>query len=183
MSKVNMFFATGYEEVEALTVVDLLRRVGIETNMISITGNNTVTGSHGITVTMDKLFDETPEADMIILPGGMPGTTNLLAFDKLTDMIKDYYNNGKYIAAICAAPTIFGKLGLLEDRRATCYPGMESELFAEEALEDAVVMDGKIITSRGLGTAIDFALAIICALMDEDVAKDLANKIVYSSDK
>lgn len=183
MSKVNMYFATGYEEVEALTVVDLLRRVGIETNMVSITNEKTVTGSHGITVTMDKVFDEAGEADMIILPGGMPGTTNLLACDKLTDMIKDYYNKGRYIAAICAAPTVFGKLGLLKDRRATCYPGMEDELFCEEALEDAVVMDGKIITSRGLGTAIDFALAIITALMDDEVATDLAGKIVYCSDK
>ena len=181
MSKVNIFFATGYEEVEALTVVDLLRRAGIETNMVSITGDKAVTGSHGITVQMDKLFDEIAEADMIVLPGGMPGTTNLLAFDKLTDMIKEYYNQGKYIAAICAAPTVFGKLGLLKDRRATCYPGMEGELFCEEALEDAVVMDGKIITSRGLGTAIDFALAIVTALIDDTVAEELAEKIVYSA--
>ncbi len=180
MSKVNIFFANGFEEVEALTVVDILRRAGIETTMVSITGEKTVTGSHGIGVVMDKLFDETDDADMIVLPGGMPGTLNLLAFDKLTDMIKEYYNQGKYIAAICAAPTVFGKLGLLKDRRATCYPGMEDELFAEEALEDAVVMDGKIITSRGLGTAIDFSLAIVTALIDDETAGSMAEKIVYN---
>ncbi len=183
MSRVNMFFANGYEEVEALTVVDLLRRVGIRVDMISITDDMVVTGSHGIPVTMDKLFDDADEADMIVLPGGMPGTTNLMSFDRLGDMIKDYCNSGRYIAAICAAPTVFGKLGLLKDRRATCYPGMEEELCCEEALEDAVVIDGKIITSRGLGTAIDFALAIIRVLVNEETADNLTDKIVYSSDK
>ena len=181
MSKVNVFFATGYEEVEALTVVDILRRAGIETDMISVTGDKAVTSSHGVTVQMDKLFEAADEADMLVLPGGMPGTTNLLAHDGLTAMIKDYYSQGKYIAAICAAPTVFGKLGLLKDRRATCYPGMSDELFCEEALEDAVVMDGKIITSRGLGTAIDFSLAIVTALLDDTVANELAEKIVYSA--
>lgn len=183
MSRVNMFFADGYEEVEALTVVDLLRRVGISVDMISITGDIVVTGSHGISVTMDKLFEDASEADMIVLPGGMPGTTNLMSSDRLCDMIKDYYNSSRYIAAICAAPTVFGKLGLLKEKRATCYPGMEEELYCEESLEDAVVIDGKIITSRGLGTAIDFALAIIRVLVNDDTAENLAEKIVYCSDK
>ncbi|MBE5944122.1 MAG: DJ-1/PfpI family protein [Lachnospiraceae bacterium] len=179
MSKVNVFFATGYEEIEALTVVDILRRANIETNMISVTGDINVVGSHGIEVKMDKLFDANDEADMLVLPGGMPGTLNLLAHEGLTAKVKEYYSAGKYIAAICAAPTVFGKLGLLEERRATCYPGMEGELFCEEALADAVVMDGKVITSRGMGTAIDFALALLSVLKDEETAEDMANKIVY----
>ncbi|MBO5426164.1 MAG: DJ-1/PfpI family protein [Lachnospiraceae bacterium] len=179
MSKVNVFFATGYEEIEALTVIDILRRAGIETNMVSVTGEMEVTGSHGITVKMDTLFDEKDEADMLVLPGGMPGTLNLLAHEGLTAKVKEYCSNGKYIAAICAAPTVFGKLGLLKERRATCYPGMEDELFCEEALEDAVVIDGKIITSRGMGTAIDFALALLTVLKDEEVAEDMSSKIVY----
>ena len=173
MSKVNVFFATGYEEIEALTVIDILRRAGIETNMVSVTGEMEVTGK------MDTLFDEKDEADMLVLPGGMPGTLNLLAHEGLTAKVKEYCSNGKYIAAICAAPTVFGKLGLLKERRATCYPGMEDELFCEEALEDAVVIDGKIITSRGMGTAIDFALALLTVLKDEEVAEDMSSKIVY----
>ena len=180
MSKVNIFFATGYEEIEALTVVDMLRRVGIQVDMISITDDKYVTGSHGITVAMDKTMQEVEEGDMLVLPGGMPGTTNLMECAVLTDMIKSYYKSGKYIAAICAAPTVFGKLGLLEGRRATCYPGMEDELFCEEALTDAVVMDDRIITSRGMGTAIDFSLAIISVLLNEETAENLATKIVYN---
>lgn len=181
MSSVNVYFATGFEEVEALTVVDILRRAGVETNMVSITGSKEVTGSHNITVTMDKLFDEAGEADMLVLPGGLVGTANLLAYDKLTDKLKDYCKDGRYIAAICAAPTVFGKLGLLEGRRATCYPGMEDELFCLEALKDNVVMDDKIITSRGLGTAIDFSLALVNVLVDEETSEKLANKIVYKA--
>ena len=177
---VNVFFAEGFEEIEALTVVDILRRVGIETEMISVTGSLDVTGAHGITVKMDGLFEDKKDGDMIVLPGGMPGTLNLLAHQGLTDLVKKYCAEGKYIAAICAAPTVFGKLGLLKERRATCYPGMEDELFCEEALQDAVVVDGKIVTSRGMGTAIDFALALVTLLLDEEVAENMATKIVYN---
>lgn len=180
MSKVNMYFATGFEEVEALTVVDLLRRVGIEVDMVSITGIKEVKGAHGITVKMDKIFDKADDdVDMLILPGGMPGTTNLGAHLGLETMIKTYNNRGRYIAAICAAPTIFGKMGLLDGRCATCYPGMESGLVGATVKYDPVVVDGNIITSRGLGTAIDFALAIVTELLDEATASDLASKIVY----
>lgn len=183
MSKVNMFFATGYEEVEALTVVDLLRREGIEVNMVSVTGETEVTGSHGITVKMDKLFEEIDDsADMLILPGGMPGTTNLKAHEGLVKLIKSYDAKGKYLAAICAAPTVFGGLGLLQDRHATCYPGMEDGLVGATPLEDNVVCDDHIITSRGLGTAIDFGLAIVGILKDDVTASQLASKIVYTTD-
>ncbi len=181
MSSVNMFFATGFEEVEALTAVDLLRRSGVNVNMISITDSREVTGSHGIIVTMDKIFSETEEADMIILPGGAKGTENLYACEPLKNMINRYYRENKYLAAICAAPTVFGRMGLLKERRATCYPGMEDELFCKEALEDGVVMDDKVITSRGLGTAIDFSLALVGVLVGEEQAESLANKVVYYS--
>ncbi len=180
MSKVNVFFATGYEEVEALTVVDILRRAGIDTDMVSVTGDIVVTGSHNISVKMDKLFDEAEKnADMIVLPGGIPGTPNLKAHSGLKQMIEEFCGAGKYIAAICAAPTVFGGMGLLKDRHATCYPGMEDELCCAEALEDAVVIDGNIITSRGLGTAIDFALALVGVLKDDETAEALAEKIVH----
>lgn len=180
MSKVNMFFATGYEEVEALTVVDLLRREGIEINMVSVTGEREVTGAHGIAVKMDKLFEEIDEADMLILPGGMPGTLNLKAHQGLVELLKEYDKKGKYLAAICAAPTVFGELGMLKGRHATCYPGMEEGLVDATALEDNVVRDDHFITSRGLGTAIDFTLAIIEVLKDDVTANELASKIVYT---
>ncbi len=181
MSKVNMYFATGYEEVEALTVVDLLRRVGITVDMVSITEDMTVVGAHGIAVGMDKTFENADkDVDMLVLPGGMPGTLNLKAHSGLCDMVKAYNEKGKYIAAICAAPTVFGSLGILESRNATCYPGMEEELCCRQSKTESVIVDGNVITSRGLGTAIDFALEIITVLMDESVADSLAEKIVYS---
>ena len=115
---VAVFFANGYEEIEALTVVDLTRRAGIETWMVSITEEKEVTGSHGITVSMDKILKEVDfkEADMIVLPGGMPGTLNLEACEPLMEQVKEFDKNGKYISAICAAPTVFGHLGLLKGK-------------------------------------------------------------------
>ena len=183
MSKVNIFFATGYEEVEALTVVDLLRRAGIETDMISVTGDLNVTSSHNVTVKMDRLFEQADEnADMLVLPGGMPGTTNLAQHKGLADMINRYNEAGKYIAAICAAPTVYGKMGLLEGKNATCFPGMERDLRGANKLTDKVVIDGNVITSRGLGTAIDFGLALVALLKGIGTAEELASKIVYKAD-
>ncbi len=183
MSKVNIFFATGYEEVEALTVVDLLRRAGIETDMISVTGDLNVTSSHDVTVKMDRLFEQADEnADMLVLPGGMPGTTNLAQHKGLADMINRFNEAGKYIAAICAAPTVYGKMGLLEGKNATCFPGMESDLRGANKLTDKVVIDGNVITSRGLGTAIDFGLALVALLKGIGTAEELASKIVYKAD-
>lgn len=182
MSSVNVFFATGYEEVEALTVVDLLRRAGVETTMVSVTGEKTVTSSHGVTIQMDKLFEEIDDsADMIVLPGGIPGTPNLKAHKGLAEMIERYAaDSSKYIAAICAAPTVYGEMGLLKDRMATCYPGMEDKLIGATPLEDKVVIDDRIITSRGLGTAIHFGLALVGILAGGEKAEELAGKIVYS---
>lgn len=181
MSRVNVFFAEGYEEVEALTVVDILRRAGIKTDMVSVTGERAVTGSHGITIQTDKLFEEIDDsAEMIVLPGGIPGTPNLKAHKGLADLISGYNQSGKYIAAICAAPTVYGEMGLLKGRRATCYPGLEDGLIGAEALTDAVVTDGNIITSRGLGTAIDFGLVLTSILLDKGTALNLASKIVYT---
>ncbi len=183
MSKVNIFFATGYEEVEALTVVDLLRRAGIETDMISVMGDLNVTSSHNVTVKMDRLFEQADEnADMLVLPGGMPGTTNLAQHKGLADMINRFNEAGKYIAAICAAPTVYGKMGLLEGKNATCCPGMESDLRGANQLTYKVVIDGNVITSRGLGTAIDFGLALVALLKGIGTAEELASKIVYKAD-
>ena len=130
MSKVLIFMAEGHEEIEALTVVDLLRRAGIEIEMVSITGNKRVPGSHGIMTVCDKLIEQVnfDSADMLVLPGGMPGTLNLELCEPLMDQVHGFNTSKKGLAAICAAPTVLGKAGLLQGKKATCYPGMEGDL-------------------------------------------------------
>ena len=178
--KVRMLFETGYEEVEALTVVDLLRRAKVDCLMVAADDQDTVTGSHGITVKMDEKISElADDADMIVLPGGMPGVTNLIANEKVRNLVCGQYEAGRYVAAICAAPTIYGEMGLLEGKNATCYPGMEDKLLGANWQEQPVVVDGNFVTSRGVGTAIAFALTLVTILKDEETAKSLANSIVY----
>ena len=181
MAKVLVFLASGFEEIEALTVVDLLRRAGIDTMMVSITNDISVTGSHGITVAADEVMEAInfDEATMIVLPGGMPGTKNLEACDALMNQVDDYYSQGKYIAAICAAPTIFGHRGILEGKSACCYPGMEDQLKGANVNMDQVSVADKVITSRGLGTAIPFACKLIEELIDKETADKIAAAIVY----
>lgn len=178
---VAVFFAEGYEEIEALTVVDLTRRADIETWMVSVTEEKKVTGSHGIEVTMDKTLKEVDfdKVDMIALPGGMPGTLNLEACEPLMEKVKEFDKAGKYISAICAAPTVFGHLGLLEGKKACCYPGMEEGLEKAEVVYDSTAKAGHILTSRGMGTAIDFGLQIIAVFRGNDAAEEMAKKIVY----
>ena len=181
MSKVLIFMAEGHEEIEALTVVDLLRRAGIEIETVSITGDKKVKGSHGITTLCDKFIENVnfEEADMLVLPGGMPGTLNLGLCEPLMDQIHGFNTSGKKLAAICAAPTVFGKAGLLEGKKATCYPGMEGDLIGAKVSADSVCHDGNIITSRGLGTAIPFALEIIKTFQGEEEAEKIAKSVVY----
>ena len=182
MSKAAIFFGTGYEEIEALTVVDILRRAGITINMVSITGEREVTGSHGITVHMDQLFEEVDfdSVDIIILPGGMPGTTNLEAYKPLMDKVDEFYRQDKYIAAICAAPSIFGHKGILKGKKACSNPGFESHLEGADVKQEPAVVDGHIITSRGMGTAIPFGLAILGQLAGEEAVVQMKEKIVFS---
>ena len=179
MSKVNVYLADGFEEVEGLTVVDLLRRAGIETDMVSIMGRKEITGARKIPVLADKLFEEQDDPDVIVLPGGMPGTLHLKAHEGLADLIRKADKEGKLLAAICAAPTIYGEMGLLEGKNATCYPGMEDKLLGANWQEQPVGVDGNFVTSRGVGTAIAFALTLVTILKDEETAKSLANSIVY----
>lgn len=182
---IAVFFANGYEEIEALTVVDLTRRAGIETWMVSVTEERKVTGSHGIEVSMDKILKEVnfEEVDMIVLPGGMPGTLNLEACGPLMEKVKEFDKAGKYISAICAAPTVFGHLGLLNGKKACCYPGMEDGLEGAEVCYDSTAAEGHILTSRGMGTAIDFGLRIIARFQGEEAANEMAKKIVYTNAK
>lgn len=182
MSNVYVFLATGFEEIEAGTPVDILRRAGMDVKFVSIDDSEFVTGARGITFKSDVKFSEIDRewADLLILPGGMPGTTNLLAFSPLMDLVKEYNAKGKRIAAICAAPTIFGKIGLLAGKKAVCYPGMEDDLVGAKVHTDSVITDGNITTSRGMGTAIDFSLELLKLLSGkEDAPKDMAGKVVY----
>ena len=181
MSKAAIFFGTGYEEIEALTVVDILRRAEIMADMVSITGEREVTGSHGITVKMDKLFEEVDfdATDIIILTCGMPGTKNLEAYKPLMDKVDEFYQKDKYIAAICAAPSIFGHKGILKGKKACSNPGFESHLEGADVKQEEAVVDGHIITSRGMGTAIPFGLAILEQLSGAEAAEQMKQKLVW----
>ena len=181
--KVGMMVANGYEEVEMLTVVDLLRRAGMTCDIISVTGGKELTSSHKVTVIADLLYEEADfdSYDALVIPGGMPGTTNLGAHAGVCEQLKKAHADGKLIAAICAAPTVFGKLGLLEGKKAICYPGMEDQLTGAIVTYEPAVRDGNIITSRGMGTAIDFGLEILAYYEGRDEVAALAEKIVYEA--
>jgi len=182
MNKIAIFFATGYEEIEALTVVDICRRLGLTIDMVSVTEENRVTGSHGIDVKMDKTFAQVnfEEYDMLLLPGGMPGTKNLEACEPLMEQLDAFYGKGKYIGAICAAPGIFGHRGFLKGRKACSYPTAESQLEGAQVTSGPVEIDGNVVTSRGMGTAIDFGLAVAGLFVGKEKAAELAKGIVYN---
>ncbi len=181
MKKVCLFLGEGFEEVEALTPADLLRRAGAEVTLVSIGAEKKVTGSHGIPVTADCLFTEADftDADLLVLPGGMPGTLNLKACEPLLALLKEHDAKGKKLAAICAAPTVLGHAGLLKGKHATCYPGCEDGLDGAVCETEPVVVDGSITTSRGVGTAIPFALSLIAQLYGQEKADVIAKSIVY----
>lgn len=181
MSKIGIFMADGCEEIEGLTVVDIARRADIEIMMISITGQREVTSSHKVTFLTDALAAEVnyEELDGIILPGGMPGTLNLGADETVNKVIKEFAAAGKLVGAICAAPSVLGAAELLAGKKATCHPGFEEKLIGAVTSEDPVVVDGNIITSRGMGTAIPFALEIVRYFKDDEAVKTLRKGLVY----
>ena len=179
--KIGIMVANGYEEIEMLTVVDILRRAGLTCDIISVTGEQALVSSHRVTVLADVLYEHADfdSYDALVIPGGMPGTTNLGAHVGVCEQLKRACAQGRLIAAICAAPTVFGQLGLLQGKKAICFPGMEDQLTGAEVTAESVVCDGNIITSRGMGTAIDFGLAILAYFKDKTAADELAKKIVY----
>lgn len=183
MAKTGIFFAEGFEEVEALTAVDLCRRAGIEVTMVAVDKAMAVTGSHGIGVQMDAGLGgvDFDEFDMLILPGGMPGTRNLEACEKLMKELDRFYESGKWVAAICAAPSIFAHRGYLQGRKATSYPSFEKELEAGGAVVTGGLaeVDGNVITGCGVGGAIAFGLKIVEKLVSPAAADKLAKGIVY----
>ena len=183
MSRICVFLADGFEEVEALTVVDLLRRAGECVTVVSISDSLQVRGRSNIEVIADELWaDAMPEkSDMLVLPGGMPGVTYLGNHKGLTDLLVKFAKEKRYIAAICAAPSILGKLGIVKGKKATIYPGMEEKLEGADVVVDReVVTDGNITTSRGAGTAIPFSLRLIEILSGEEMAEKVSGGIVYS---
>lgn len=181
MAKIYVFLADGCEEIEALTPVDLLRRAGNEVCTVSVMGRQTVCGSHGIAIGADAILEEASlaDGDLFVLPGGMPGTKHLLENQTLAALLKQKYGEGKRLAAICAAPWVLGNLGMLQGRRAVCYPGMEEHLTGATALSVPVVTDGPVTTARGVGAAIDFALELIRMLNGEEKAVAVKEEVVY----
>lgn len=183
MSRIAVFLADGFEEIEALTVVDLCRRAGIETRMVSVMGREAVTGSHGITIQADALIEQTDfdALDMLVLPGGMPGTRNLESCVFLMERLDAFYREGKPISAICAAPSIFGHRGYLQGRCACCYPGFEEQLAGARVTTEQVEVSEHVTTSRGMGTAIPFGLAIVARFCGSRKAEELSEGICYQN--
>lgn len=181
MSKVSAFMAEGMEEVECLSVVDILRRAGVEVQTVSISDRREVTGSHGITVLADVCFREADfsDSDLLFLPGGGAGVERLAAHGGLCDLLRTFHNQGKRLAAVCAAPSVLGGLGLLEGKTATCYPGWEGKLKGASWTEQGVVTDGTVTTGRGLGFCIDLGLELARLLEGEETARTVRQRIQH----
>lgn len=177
---IYVHLAEGFEEIEAVTVVDVLRRSCLEVMMVSLTGDKAVKGAHNIRVLADLLYEEADydSCEMIVLPGGMPGTNNLANHQGLVGQIQDFAQKEKRIAAICAAPMILGNLSLLEGRKATIFPGMEAHILGGKPSNEAVVVDGNFITSKGPGTAMEFAIKIIETLKGSKAAAEVRTALL-----
>lgn len=183
MKEACVFLADGFEEVEGLTVVDILRRAEVDVKMVSVMGKKDIHGAHGIVIEADSLFEEEEfeDADLLVLPGGMPGTLNLKAHEGLAGLLGSFDKEGRYLAAICAAPSVLGGLGILKGRKACCYPSFEDQLGCGEVLFDPVVTDGHVTTGRGVGTAIPFALRLTELLCGKEKADEISRSIVFEA--
>lgn len=170
-----IFLAEGFEVTEALAPLDMMRRAKLDVKTVGVTGG-TVTSSHGVAVKADISLNEVSYNDMqgVVLPGGMPGTLNLEASERVLDCVKYCCGSGKLVAAICAAPSILGHLGILDGKRATCFPGFEKDLYGANATGAHVETDGSVITAKGAGCAIEFGHAIV----ELAVSKEAADKVI-----
>ena len=176
---VYCFLANGFEELEAIAPIDMLKRAGVKVVTVGVDNKN-VTGSHGITIVADITCDEvvfSNDIEAIILPGGMPGTLNLEKNETVQRMIDFADSKDIYLCAICAAPSVFGHKGLLEGKKATAFPGFEKDLIGAEIAEDYVCRDGKIITARGAGVAVKFGLEIVSALVSKEKSDEIEKTI------
>ncbi|CVI73184.1 Chaperone protein YajL [Clostridiales bacterium CHKCI001] len=182
MNKVYAFLADGFEEVEALAVIDILRRADVDVTTFSIMDDLDVKGAHNIVVKADKMIDDADweKADLLFLPGGMPGTLNLAACDVLTEQVKQFFDGGKRIAAICAAPSVLGELHILKGKKATCYPGFEDKLLGAEHVTDGVITDGTVTTARGMGYAVDLGLELVKLLIGQETSDEIRESIQYN---
>jgi protein deglycase len=183
MKKAFVHFAEGFEEIEALTIVDVLRRAGIQTQMISVTGDLVVTGAHAIKINTDLLFEKTDysEAEILILPGGMPGSKNLNSHKGLKDKLLEFNRAGKKIAAICAAPLVLGGLKILDGKDAVCFPGFEDLLIGASLKYDPAIKSENIITGRGPGAALEFSLLIVQEILGKSEADNLARAMLVQT--
>ncbi|MBQ9679425.1 MAG: DJ-1/PfpI family protein [Ruminococcus sp.] len=173
------FLADGFEEIEALATVDILRRADIGVTTVGV-GSKLICGAHDIPVTADMHIDEfeiNEDMSGVILPGGMPGVKNLYAEERVRDAVSYCVSRDLYVCAICAAPSILGKMGVLMGRKATCFPGFEDELLEAEVSAEKVVVDGKIITAKGAGCALDFGFAIVAQVESEREAERIAKSM------
>ena len=175
MKTICIFLAEGFEEMEAMFPLDVMRRGGLNVKTVSVTGEKTVVSSHQVPIVADMLFEDLKEEDveMVVLPGGLPGATNLDAHAGLDKLIMSFAAAGKPLAAICAAPMVYGKRGLLKGKKATCYPGFEQYLEGAECTGDPVERDGNIITGKGPGAAMEFALAVVELLQGKEKVQEL----------
>ncbi len=181
---VTVFLAEGFEEIEAVTPIDILRRGGVEVCVCSITDSLTVTGAHGIPFVCDRTLTSLRGTErLLILPGGMPGTLNLKGCARLRFYLQEHARRGGLVAAICAAPTVLSDLGLTKDKIATVYPGMEKEMRCREVSKSAVVIDGNVITSRGAGTAADFGFALLSLLKGKELSDQLRFAMCFEGEQ
>lgn len=181
MKRAIVFLADGFEEMEALGTVDILRRGGIGVTTVSITDNPTVTGAHKVPVVADETINDTTltDADALVLPGGMPGAANLGSSEKVKEALLKQYREGKIVAAICAAPMVLGGLGLLKGRNATCYPGFEPKLIGANVTGEAVEVSDNVITGKGPGLVYNFGLALVAALKNDAVSEEVAAGLLF----
>ena len=182
MPSVCILLAPGFEEIEAITVIDILRRAELDVVTVGLDANR-VEGAHGITVEADRVISDASSTpwDLVVLPGGLPGATNLRDDARVQALLQEQHAAGRRLAAICAAPIALGKAGLLEGRAATCYPGFEDQLTGADLATDRVVESGRVTTSRGPGTAIEFALALVEQLCDGETASRLREGLLVGS--
>lgn len=180
MKNIAVHLADGFEEIEAVNIIDVLRRAELKVNVISVTDNLEVKGSHGIKIIADQLFSQVnyENIDMIILPGGMPGSANLNEHLGLREQILNFNENKKLLGAICAAPLVFGNLGILKNKKATCYPGFENQLHGAIVTNENIEVADNIITGKGAGVAINFALKIAEIFKGKTLAEKLAEKMI-----
>lgn len=181
MAKVYEFLATGFEDIEALIPLDIMRRAGVDFKTVSIIGDLYVESAHGVSIKADMLIEDADmsDADLIMLPGGLPGATNLNAHNGVKKAIIEQNARGKMIGAICAAPMVLGGIGLLQGRRATCYPGFEKYLEGAEYTHELCAVDGNITTGEGPAAALPYAYTLLAALTDRQTADQVAEGMMY----